>query len=40
MIKDVSLKIMTKFREYINKKGLKPDALTGHPYKIERKITY
>ena len=40
MLKEVSNKIMKKFSKYINRRGLKPDALTGHPYILERKIPY
>ena len=39
-IKEVSIKIMNKFSSFINRRGLKPDALTGHPYILERKIPY
>ena len=40
MIKEISNKIMKKFSKYINRRGLKPEALNGHPYKLERKIPY
>ena len=40
MIKEISIKIMNKFSKYINRRGLKADALTGHPYILERKIPY
>ena len=40
MLKEISNKIMKKFSKYINRRGLKPDALTGHPYILERKIPY
>ena len=40
MIKEISNKIMKKFSKYINRRGLKPEALNGHPYILERKIPY
>ena len=39
-IKEMSIKIMNKFSTYINTRGLKPDALAGHPYILEHKIPY
>jgi len=40
MIKEISNKIMNKFHNFINSRAFKPDALAGHPYKLERRTPY
>ena len=39
-IKEISIKIMNKFSSFINRRALRPEALNGHPYKLEHKIPY
>jgi len=40
MLKEISNKIMNKFSTFINRRAIKPEALNGHPYILERKIPY
>jgi len=40
LLKKISNKIINKFSSYINRRGLKPEALNGHQYILARKVPY